>query len=137
MIVGTIFFLPFLLIQDTVMPSDVSTEAIVAILFLAFGVNIFAFTCYNYAFKTMTASKVGSMMNLLPIGTLFFGWLILDEQLNGVQYMAAGLVLLGVIWSQTQPRSTVFIEHYVVRKSMRERAKERLRRLKPNRSKAS
>ena len=123
MIMGTIFFLPFLLVQDTVIPTDVSAEGIMAI-----RVNIFAFTCYNFAFKTMPASKVGSMMNLLPIGTLFFGWLILDEQLNGTQYIAAGLVLLGVIWSQTKPRSTVFVEHYVVRKSMRERAKNRILR---------
>ncbi|RDX37829.1 DMT family transporter [Kangiella sp. HD9-110m-PIT-SAG07] len=137
MIMGTIFFLPFLLVQDTVIPTDVSAEGIIAILFLAFGVNIFAFTCYNFAFKTMPASKVGSMMNLLPIGTLFFGWLILDEQLNGTQYMAAGLVLLGVIWSQTKPRSTVFVEHYVVRKSMRERAKRKfLKRFGLNKSQA-
>ena len=127
MIMGTIFFLPFLLVQDTIIPTNVSAEGIMAILFLAFGVNIFAFTCYNYAFKTMPASKVGSLMNLLPLGTLFFGWLVLDEQLNATQYMAAGLVLVGVIWSQTKPRSTVFIEHYVVRKSMRERAKRKIR----------
>ena len=53
----------------------------------------------------MPASKVGSLMNLLPLGTLFFGWLLLGETLAFMQYVAAGLVLLGVIWSQTKPKA--------------------------------
>ncbi|NVK22607.1 MAG: DMT family transporter [Kangiellaceae bacterium] len=128
-IMGSVFFLPLIFWQGASISLDVSAEAIMAILFLAFGVNIFAFTCYNFAFKTMPASQVGSLMNLLPIGTLFFGWLMLGEQLNGMQYMAAGLVLLGVIWSQTKPRhKTIFIEQELAGRSLRQRAKAGLKR---------
>lgn len=118
-IMGTIFFLPLIFWQDTSFTLNVSSQAIFAIVFLAFGVNIFAFTCYNFAFKTMPASQVGSYLNLLPLGTLFFGWLMLGEQLSGLQYMAAGLVLVGVIWSQTKPRrKAVFIEQGMIEQAI-------------------
>lgn len=118
-IMGSIFFLPLLLIQGASFNLDVSAQAVIAILFLAFGVNIFAFTCYNYAFKSMKASQVGSLLNLLPLMTLFFGWLLLDEKLTGLQYLAALLVLIGVIWSQTKPRrKSLFIEQGMLEQSM-------------------
>ncbi|MRX28149.1 DMT family transporter [Kangiella sp. HZ709] len=114
-IAGTVFFLPLVFMQTEAISFDISGQAILAILFLAFGVNIFAFTCYNFAFKVMPASQVGSLMNLLPLGTLFFGWLLLGETLAPMQYAAAGLVLIGVIWSQTKPKAkTVFIEQSAI-----------------------
>ncbi|WP_251358790.1 DMT family transporter [Kangiella sp. TOML190] len=120
-VAGTIFFLPLLFIQTEAVSFNVSVQAVFAILFLAFGVNIFAFTCYNYAFKTMPANRVGSLMNLLPLGTLFFGWLLLGETLAPMQYAAAGLVLLGVIWSQTKPKAkTVFIEQSAIARQWEE-----------------
>lgn len=126
-VMGSIFFLPLIFVQGAPISFDVSAEAVLAIMFLAFGVNIFAFTCYNFAFKTMPASQVGSLMNLLPLGTLFFGWALLGETLNGMQYLAAGLVLLGVIWSQTKPRQkTVFIEQEMAIDSLRQRAKQKI-----------
>lgn len=128
-VMGSLFFLPLIFWQSPNISLDASPEAIMAIVFLAFGVNIFAFTCYNFAFKTMPASQVGSLMNLLPLGTLFFGWLMLGEQLNNLQYLAAGLVLIGVIWSQTKPRhKTVFIEQEMASRSLRQRAKDSLKR---------
>lgn len=120
-VAGTIFFLPLVFMQTEAITFNVSVEAIVAIFFLAFGVNIFAFTCYNFAFKTMPASQVGSLMNLLPLGTLFFGWLLLGETLAPMQYAAAGLVLVGVIWSQTKPKAkTVFIEQSAIARQWEE-----------------
>lgn len=128
-VMGSIFFLPLVFVQGAPVSFDVSAEAVLAIMFLAFGVNIFAFTCYNFAFKTMPASQVGSLMNLLPLGTLFFGWALLGETLNGMQYLAAGLVLFGVIWSQTKPRQkTVFIEQEMVTRSLRHKAKQKIRK---------
>lgn len=120
-VAGTLFFLPFAFMQTEAISLSVSAEAVMAILFLAFGVNIFAFTCYNFAFKAMPASQVGSLMNLLPLGTLFFGWLLLGETLAPMQYAAAGLVLLGVIWSQTKPKAkTVFIEQSAIARQWEE-----------------
>ncbi len=120
-VAGSLFFLPLLFIQTEAISFDLSGQVVVAILFLAFGVNIFAFTCYNFAFKVMPASKVGSLMNLLPLGTLFFGWLLLGETLAFMQYVAAGLVLLGVIWSQTKPKAkTVFIEQSAIARQWEE-----------------
>ncbi|NVJ66519.1 MAG: DMT family transporter [Gammaproteobacteria bacterium] len=120
-VAGSVFFLPLVFLQAESISFDISGQAVLAIMFLALGVNIFAFTCYNFAFKTMPASQVGSLMNLLPIGTLFFGWLLLGETLAPMQYAAAGLVLLGVIWSQTKPKAkTVFIEQSAIARQWEE-----------------
>ncbi len=128
-IAGTVFFLPMVFLQTETVNFNVSSEAIFAILFLAFGVNILAFTCYNFAFKVMPANQVGSLMNLLPLGTLFFGWLLLGESLQPIQYLAAGLVLVGVIWSQTRPRhKVVFVEQDLITPSLRQRASDTIKR---------
>ena len=114
---GTIFFLPLALTFNQGLPSNVSSEAIYSILFLAWGVNVVAFILYNASFKLMPASQVGLWLNLLPIGTLFFGWLVLNESLTQAQYLAASLVLLGLVYSQIKPRrKSVFIEQSLIKR---------------------
>lgn len=114
---GTIFFLPLALAFNDGVPVSISSEAICSILFLAWGVNVFAFILYNASFKSMPASQVGLWLNLLPLFTLFFGWLILDETLTELQYLAAGIVLFGLIYSQLKPRrKSVFIEQSAIKR---------------------
>ncbi|MCW9015961.1 MAG: DMT family transporter, partial [Kangiellaceae bacterium] len=48
---------------------------------------------------------------------LFFGWLVLNESLTQAQYLAAGLVLVGLIYSQIKPRrKSVFIEQSLIKR---------------------
>ncbi|WP_196140010.1 DMT family transporter [Aliikangiella sp. G2MR2-5] len=114
---GTVFFLPLTLSFEQGIPVDVSSEVVYSILFLAWGVNVIAFILYNASFKAMPASQVGLWLNLLPLSTLLFGWLVLDESLNTTQYFAAGLVLAGLIYSQIKPRrKSVFIEQSLIKR---------------------
>ncbi|MCW8879027.1 MAG: DMT family transporter [Kangiellaceae bacterium] len=114
---GTLFFLPLALVFNQGIPANISSEVIYSVLFLAWGVNVIAFILYNASFKTMPASQVGLWLNLLPIGTLFFGWLVLNESLTQAQYLAAGLVLVGLIYSQIKPRrKSVFIEQSLIKR---------------------
>ncbi|MET1254920.1 DMT family transporter [Aliikangiella maris] len=113
---GTLFFLPLVLAFNKPVPAEVSGEAIMAVLFLAWGVNVIAFILYNASLRALPASRVGSWMNLLPIFTLFFGWLLLDESLTQWQYLSVGLIIFGVIFSQLKPkRKTVFIEQSIIK----------------------
>jgi len=117
--VGSVFFLPAVLLSGDSIPVSVTWEGAMAVLFLAWGVNIIAFTCYNFSLGKMPASQAGAWLNLLPLACLFFGWLLLDERLTLIQYGGAGIVLLGVIISQTKPRrKTVFIEQEMLENSV-------------------
>ncbi|MGX5175454.1 DMT family transporter [Aliikangiella sp. IMCC44653] len=115
---GTLFFLPLALLFNQGLPQQVSAEVLFSILFLAWGVNVIAFILYNSSLRAMPASQVGLWMNLLPLGTLFFGWLLLDESLNNMQSFAVLLILGGVIYSQLKPkRKTVFIEQSLIKEA--------------------
>ena len=118
-IFGCLFFLPLALMFNPGMPETVSTEVIVSVLFLAWGVNVIAFILYNASLKSMPASQVGVWMNLLPLATLFFGWLLLGETLTQWQYAAVLLVLGGLGFSQLKPKpKTVFIEQSAIKPEM-------------------
>ncbi|NVJ60634.1 MAG: DMT family transporter [Gammaproteobacteria bacterium] len=109
--VGSVFFLPAVFFSGDSVPANISWDGAMAILFLAWGVNIIAFTCYNFSLGKMPASQAGAWLNLLPLACLFFGWLLLDESLTSLQYTGALIVLAGVVVSQTKPKQkTVFIE---------------------------
>ncbi len=100
------------------MPAQISSEVLLSILFLAWGVNVIAFILYNASLRAMPASQVGVWMNLLPLGTLFFGWLLLNEQLTHWQYLSVLLIISGLIFSQLKPkRKTLFIEQSMIKES--------------------
>lgn len=113
--VGSVFFLPAVYLSGDSIPANISWDGAMAILFLAWGVNIIAFTCYNFSLGKMPASQAGAWLNLLPLACLFFGWLLLDEQLTVLQYLGALIVLVGVIVSQSKPKQkTVFVEQEMI-----------------------
>ncbi|WP_444996566.1 DMT family transporter [Aliikangiella sp. IMCC44359] len=113
---GTFFFLPLVVAFNSNIPTEISTQGILSVLFLAWGVNVIAFILYNSSLRTLPASKVGLWMNLLPLGTLFFGWLLLEEKLTDGQYISVLLIIAGIIYSQLKPRrKTVFIEQSMIK----------------------
>ncbi|MCO7224656.1 DMT family transporter [Pleionea sp. CnH1-48] len=113
--VGSVFFLPLVAFAGEPVPASITWDGAFAILFLAWGVNIIAFTCYNFALSKMEASQAGAWLNLLPLACLFFGWLLLNETLTQVQYFGALIIIVGVVVSQKKPRQkTVFIEQELV-----------------------
>jgi drug/metabolite transporter (DMT)-like permease len=48
----------------------------------------------------MPAGQATAFINLIPVLTLFFGWLILGEVLKPMQYGAGAMVVAGVFLSQ-------------------------------------
>jgi drug/metabolite transporter (DMT)-like permease len=125
--VGTIFFLPLLALPSQSIPDSVSVDAVISILFLAWGVNILAFTFYNQALRELPTTQVASLLNLLPLMCLVFGWAFLGEQLTGIQYVGCGLLLLGIVVSQVKSvHKSLFFEQLLMpwqRVSNRIRAK--------------
>jgi len=108
--VGCIFFLPVVFLPGTTMPQTFHFGAVLSILYLGVGVTIVAYWLYNYGISRIPAGQASVFVNLIPVVTLFLGWLILGEQLVPWQYVASGLVLLGVFVSQCRQPATAEID---------------------------
>ncbi len=99
-LIGTVFFGLFLFLPGTRMPGHVDLDAVLAILYLGAIVTIAAYFLYNYGVSQMPASRASAFVNLIPVFTLFLGWMILGETFTSFQFMASGLIFAGVLLSQ-------------------------------------
>ena len=98
--IGTFFYFPLLFLPTTTLPTTIDPVGIATIVYLGIFVTIMAYGLYNYGMSKIPASQASSFVNLIPVITLFFGWLLLNERLNWIQYAASGIVLAGVYLSQ-------------------------------------
>lgn len=97
---GTVFFFPALFLPQTVLPASFVSVPAFCILYLGAAITLGAYGLYNFGVSRIPASQASAYVNLLPVFTLFFAWLVLGERFLPVQYGFAALVLLGVALSQ-------------------------------------
>ncbi|MEN8199757.1 MAG: DMT family transporter [Thermodesulfobacteriota bacterium] len=98
--VGALFFGPILLLPGVVLPDSLSLVPTLAILYLGLAVTILAYGMYNYALSTMDAGKAAIYVNLIPLFTMFLGWLVFRESFTPFQYCSGLLIFFGVGLSQ-------------------------------------
>jgi drug/metabolite transporter (DMT)-like permease len=98
--IGSLFFFPLLFLPSTTLPTEFSWIGFSAVLYLGVFVTIGAYGLYNYGMSKIPASQASTFINMIPVISLFCGWLILDERLNLTQYIASTFVILGVYLSQ-------------------------------------
>jgi len=99
-VVGCAFFLPLLFLPSTTLPTALDIEPVLAVVYLGACVTLAAYGCYNFSLSRIPAGQASVFVNLIPVFTVFLGWLILDEQLTPRQYGAALLIFWGVWFSQ-------------------------------------
>ncbi len=97
---GTLFFLPPLFTPLATLPASLDIGALLAVLYLGVVVTVGAYGLYNYGMSRIPANQASAFVNLIPVLTLFMGFLLLDERLSLSQYLASALVLCGVVLSQ-------------------------------------
>ncbi len=97
---GAIFFFPILFLPSTLLPVEIVPLPFLSILYLGGVVTLGAYGCYNYGVSQIPASQATAFINLIPVFTLIMSVLILKEKFTGVQYLASGLVFVGVILTQ-------------------------------------
>ncbi|RCU50409.1 DMT family transporter [Corallincola luteus] len=95
---GAIFFAPMLFWVP--IPESVSGQALLAIVYLGVVVTLGAYLLYNYAISKVKVTAAAGYVNLIPVFSLLFAYLLLGERLNGQQMVAAGVIILGVVISQ-------------------------------------
>ena len=96
---GAVVFLPLLFLDPP--PAEVSPSALAGLLYMGIVVGIVVYLCFNFSLKYLEAGVVTLFGNLIPVFTLFFAWLILSEQFNGLQLCGVGLTLVGVLLAST------------------------------------
>jgi drug/metabolite transporter (DMT)-like permease len=99
--IGSLFFLPLALVSET-LPSQFGVLGVGSVIYLGVVVTVGAYGLYNFGVSRLPASQASGFTNLLPVFTLIFAALLLGESLSAMQYLAAGLVFVGVALSQWQ-----------------------------------
>ena len=98
--VGAVFFFPFLFLPSTVSPKGVDVIPALAIVYLGAVVTLGAYGLYNYGVSRIPVSQTSVFFNLVPVFTVLLGALILGERFSFFQYVASGLVFIGIYFSQ-------------------------------------
>lgn len=96
-IVATFVFLP-LAVNETILlrESYVNIKIFLSILYLAIGGSVTAYLILNYTLSKLPTYKVAIFANFVPVVTIFASWLIYGDMLKSVQFIGAGLVILGI-----------------------------------------
>ncbi len=94
--VGSVFFFPFLLLPEVGFQASGGLTATLAVVYLGTFVTFGAYGCYNYSVSRVPASQAAGYVNLIPVFCVILGMLILGDRLNFFQWLACGLVFLGV-----------------------------------------
>lgn len=100
---GTIVFLPLIFLDP--LPTHITTSALTALLYMGIGVGLLVYLSFNFSLHYLEAGVVALFGNLIPVFTLFFAWLLLNEQFNTMQLLGVGLTLAGVIIASTAKKA--------------------------------
>jgi drug/metabolite transporter (DMT)-like permease len=103
--VGGVFFAFSLFLPDTVLPDQFDLVPTLAVVYLGAVVTLGAYGLYNYGVSRIPVSRASVFINLIPVFTVILGGLILKERFSFYQYMASGLVFVGIYISQRDGRS--------------------------------
>ena len=101
-LMGVVFYLPLLWLPGIHLQNHWHLGYFLAIGYLGAFITLGAYGLYNFGISRIPAGQAAAFINLIPVFTVFWGWLILDEHFTGLQYLAAGIILIGVYLSQTK-----------------------------------
>ena len=104
--VGCGFYMLLLFLPSTTLPTRIDPVATIAVIYLGAIITTGAYGLYNFGVSRIPVSQATAFINLIPVFTVFLGWLILDESLTPLQYAASGLIFAGIFISQERARKT-------------------------------
>jgi drug/metabolite transporter (DMT)-like permease len=106
-LMGFLLFVPFAAAElGSGMPA-ITPGVLAAIGFLGVGASVGAILSFNKALSMMEAGRASMFLNVIPVVSLLFGWLLLAERLAPLQLVAAVVVIGGVTfgsWRSGGPR---------------------------------
>jgi len=98
--IGAVFFLPLIFIGGRGFPTEFVLIPAAGIFYLGVFVTIGGYGLYSVGVGRVNATTATAFVNLIPVFTMFFGWLLLGEKMNLMQYCGCGMIFTGVYLSQ-------------------------------------
>jgi drug/metabolite transporter (DMT)-like permease len=95
MIAASILFIPFI-ISDIDQWHQISTNAMINLLYLALFCSALAYYLYNLAVKSLGATVSSMFLNLIPIVSIIGGVLVLNERISLLQLGGMLLIMLSL-----------------------------------------
>jgi len=98
--VGAIFFFPLAIWEYNTISMNVTSEALLWVLYLGVVVTIGGYGMFNLALSRIEASRASVFVNLIPVFTVILAYLFLGEVLKPTEIIASMVILCGVAISQ-------------------------------------
>lgn len=97
---GSVFFMPFVLLRHNGIPEHFELMPSLGVVYLGMIVTIFAYGMYSVGISKVKAGTASAFVNLIPVFSILWGWLFLNETMNMAQIAGCGLIFFGVYLSQ-------------------------------------
>ncbi|GAL33087.1 metabolite transporter (DMT) superfamily [Vibrio maritimus] len=106
---GSLLLLPWPLLEwwitnSTMVLKPVGLDAIVAVLFMALGGSVVAYLFFNQAISVIGAASASSIINLVPVITVFLSVFYLKEEISISQWIGSAIIFVGVAISNYEPK---------------------------------
>ena len=98
-VIGTIFYLPFVIPDVTATVTKISFNGWLAVLYLAILCSVFGYIGWYYVLKKTEASKAAVFLNLIPLFTIIMSF-SLGENLTIYFLLGTTLIIYGVYLTQ-------------------------------------
>jgi drug/metabolite transporter (DMT)-like permease len=100
--IGAIYFLPFWLIfeKNRFLATPFDPKAMMAILKLTIFASTLAFILLIYSIRHMGITKSNMFVNVIPVFTAIFAWIILNDQLTVQKFIGIVIVISGLFLAQ-------------------------------------
>lgn len=102
--VGTLFFFPLALWEYNTLSMNITTEALLWVVYLGVVVTIGGYGMFNFALSRIEASRASVFINLIPVFTVILAYFFLGEVLKFNEIIASLVILTGVAISQIPAR---------------------------------
>ena len=99
---GLIYFIPTFLLTDfsTIQTLKVSNQSLLALVMLAIFASVIAFVLFAGAVRKVGVTRTNVFVNLIPVFTAIFSWMLLDEVLTLWKGFGIAIVVVGLFVSQ-------------------------------------
>jgi len=101
-LLGLAFFIPTFFLTDfpIIQTIRITNEALLALGMLSVFASVVAFVLFAGAVRQVGVTRTNVFVNLIPVFTAIFSWIILDEILTTVKWIGILVVVLGLFVSQ-------------------------------------
>lgn len=108
-LIGLLFFLPTFFFTDfqNIENLKISAKSLEALIMLAIFASVLAFVLFASVVRKIGIAKTNVFVNLIPVFTAVFSWLLLKQYLTFSQWIGIAVVVAGLFVSQLSRKKKV------------------------------